>query len=227
MKAFSRRCDGQSGNSIEPKARRTSAVYRCFSAVIGCATVFCCIRAEVVELRPATTHAGDGFRVEYRSGDLLVGRATDAAPAGVQLKLPGSDWIPVRFNKRTEQPGVLKFGPETIGPLALEWTIVQKTPSLVERTLEVRANTAHRVAIAFPLDLAFAGEFASFSGPITKRVLCDTVRGAEHTETFPVGMVRGAGKVFGIAADSPGLWENRCQVLIDPAGHRLAVFAGD
>ena len=40
-------------------------------------------------------------------------------------------------------------------------------------------------------------------------------------------MVRTSGKVFGLVADSPGLWENRCQVLLDPPAHRLAVLTGD
>jgi hypothetical protein len=33
--------------------------------------------------------------------------------------------------------------------------------------------------------------------------------------------------MFGIAADSPGLWENRCQLLIDPKEKRLVVYPGD
>ena len=57
--------------------------------------------------------------------------------------------------------------------------------------------------------------------------MCDTVRGSARTETFPVAMVRAPGKVFGVVADSPGLWENRCQVLIDPEARRLVVLAGD
>jgi hypothetical protein len=71
------------------------------------------------------------------------------------------------------------------------------------------------------------GEYASFSGSTTNRVLCDTVRGTAKTETFPVAMVRTAGKVFGIIADSPGLWENRCQILLDQPARRLAVLTGD
>src|ERR1035441_2308850 len=36
-----------------------------------------------------------------------------------------------------------------------------------------------------------------------------------------------SGKVIGLPADSPALWENRCQVLLDPPAHRLAVLVGD
>jgi hypothetical protein len=71
------------------------------------------------------------------------------------------------------------------------------------------------------------GEFATFTGPAKARTLLDTVRGSAKTETFPVAMLRTADHVFGLAADSPGLWENRCQVLLDPPARRLAVLAGD
>ena len=35
------------------------------------------------------------------------------------------------------------------------------------------------------------------------------------------------GRVFGILADAPAQWENRCLVLIDPDGQKLAVMNGD
>ena len=53
------------------------------------------------------------------------------------------------------------------------------------------------------------------------------MRRSAKTETFPVAMVRTAQRVFGVVADSPGLWENRCQVLLDPTKGRLAVLTGD
>jgi len=185
------------------------------------------VYAETVEIRPFLLDTKDGQRVEYRSKDLLVGRSTDAAPAGVELKLPGSEWTAVRFQARTERDGIIELGPEKVGALTFRWRLVQKTPSLVERTLEVVSDAAQQFTVAFPLDLAVTGEFASFSGPVTDRVECDTVRGAARTETFPAAMVRTADKVFGIVADSPGLWENRCQMLLDPPAHRLAVLTGD
>src|SRR5258706_14414076 len=40
-------------------------------------------------------------------------------------------------------------------------------------------------------------------------------------------MLRTSDRVFGIVADSPGLWENRCQVLLDPPTHRRPVLTGD
>lgn len=184
-------------------------------------------RAQAVEVRPVLHATDSGVQVEYRSEDRLVARATTAAPAGVELRFPNGDWMPVRFLTRSETGDAIELGPATVGPFQLRWHLVQKTPSLVERTLVVESATEQRFTLAFPLDLAVEGAYTAFSGPTTNRVLCDTVRGSARTETFPVGMVRTERSVFGIIADSPGLWENRCQVLLDPPARRLKVFTGD
>ncbi len=184
-------------------------------------------RTQSTTLMPVVLETPSGTRVEYRSEGRLVFRSPEEAPAGVQLKLPGRDWTMVRFQNPSRPDGNLEFGPVSFGDLTLRWRLVQRTPSLIERTLEVRASTAQRFAAAFPLDVAVQGQFASFSGAQTVRTVFDTVRGAPKLETFPVVMVRGENQVIGLAADSPGLWENRCLVLVDPPIRRLSVFAGD
>src|SRR6185312_15081091 len=100
-------------------------------------------------------------------------------------------------------------------------------PSLVERTLAVTASAAQRFAVTFPIDLAMDGECAAFSSPENAKVLYDTGVPERRNQTFPVAMLRTSNRVFGIIADSPGLWENRCQVLVDPPARRLAVLSGD
>lgn len=62
--------------------------------------------AEVVEVRPVVIDRDGIIRVEYRSGETLVGRSSDAAPAGVQLLSPGSAIIPVYvwLRKETQLP---------------------------------------------------------------------------------------------------------------------------
>jgi TolB protein len=184
-------------------------------------------RAQDVQLRPVVLDQGGGQRIEYWSGGKLAGRSTDESPAGVQLRLRGGEWTPVRFQAKTERDGVFELGPTKIGALTLRWRLAQKTPSLIERTLEVRADAARQFAVSFPIDAAVEGEFASFSGAEKARTLFDTVRGSARTETFPVAMLRTTDRVLGLAADSPGLWENRCQVLLDPPARRLAVLTGD
>ncbi|GDY19805.1 hypothetical protein LBMAG56_11500 [Verrucomicrobiota bacterium] len=184
--------------------------------------------AETVPLHTTLVEKGGVIGIEYRSGDTLVGRSTDAAPAGVELKLPGAEWAAVQFQTKTEQAGAIELGPQKIGALTMRWRITQKTPSLVERTLEVTAATPQRFTVTFPLDLALDGEFASFSGPVKARTLFGTERSRPKRETFPVALVRSAGRVFGVVADTPAYWENRCDVLVaPPPGRRIGILTGD
>lgn len=183
--------------------------------------------ADVVEVRPAFVERDGGVGIEYRSGEILVGRSTDAAPAGVELTLPGVPAVPLEFRRRSRSDGGVELEPIQVGSLTLKWRIVQKNPSLVERTLEVTAEAPQRFFVTFPLEVAPAGEFASFTGPEQSRVLYHTGVRERKNQTFPVAMVRTADRVFGIIADSPGLWENRCQVLLDPPARRLAILTGD
>jgi hypothetical protein len=189
------------------------------------------LRADV-PIQAALAERGGIQHIEYRSGETVIAHSTDDAPAGIQLKLPGTKWLPVHFHAKTERADMVELGPEKMGPLTLRLKLVQKTPSLVERTLEVTADAAQQFTAAFPLDLAVDGDFASFSRPEKERVFYDTIGGGpEYPEvkgqTFPVGMLRNAHRTFGIAADSPGLWENRCQLLIDPKNKQLVVYPGD
>ena len=206
--------------------RSTTALIR-FAALL-CLTLNCPdVQADVVKLRPALVDKDGVVGVEYRSGDAIIARSTDAAPAGVELLLPGAKAAPVQFRTKTERDGVLELGPVKIGTLTLRWQITQKNPSLVERTLEVTANAAQKFSITFPLEMAPEGEFAAFSGPEQARVLYDTGVRERKNQTFPVAMLRSPDRVFGIIADSPGLWENRCQVLLDRPNRRMGVLTGD
>jgi hypothetical protein len=184
-------------------------------------------RAEVVEVRPVLVEKGGVVGVEYWSGRMRVGRSTGAAPAGVALLLPGPRTVPVEFRSKSERAGVLELGPVKVGSLTLTWRITQKNPSLVERTLDVKADAPQRFSAVFPLEAEPGGEFASFAGPEKGRAVYDTGVRERKNQTFPVALLRSAGRVFGIIADSPGLWENRCQVSIDPGARRLAVLTGD
>ena len=194
---------------------------------IGIILVCFASRAATIELRPVLAETNGVVTVQYRSSNTLVGRSSASAPAGVELLLPDAEPAPVNFRSKTERNGVIELGPTKVGALTLRWRFEQKTPSLVERTLEVSADAPQRFSVSFPLEVAVDGEFASFSGPVQARTLCDTVRGTARTETFPVVMVRTTREVFGLIADTPGLWENRCQLLLDPPARRLAVLTGD
>lgn len=205
------------------------AIARPSSVVPWLALFLTCLAGGAAEIgiRPVVTETDGVVSIEYRSGDTLVWRSSASAPAGVELLLPGTNAKPVEFRVRTGREGMLELGPAKVGALTLRLRLEQKTPSLVQRTLEVRADVAQRFSVSFPLEAALEGDFASFSGPEKARTLYDTVRGSPKIETFPVALFRTAGRVFGLVADSPGLWENRCQVLLDPPARRMAVLTGD
>jgi Tol biopolymer transport system component len=179
-------------------------------------------RAETVELRAAGLSENGAGRIEFRSYGAPV------AHGSILLRLPGGDWTPVRLSKAAlESSPATTFSAVVGGGLALRLRIVQKGPSLVEQTLEVTAQEPARFALAFALEFSMDGQCATFSGPAIEGATIDTVRGSARVETFPVAMLQAGRRLFGIAADSPGLWENRCKLQIEPRARRLVVLAGD
>jgi hypothetical protein len=179
------------------------------------------------QLRASLHESPTGPRLEYRLGDIKLGRSSDEVPTGIEIKFPGRQWEPVHFQTGAETDGSLVLGPSRAGALTLKWRLQPKGPSVIERTLEVSASTATPFTLSFPLLPEHTDFVESFSGQVTNRVLADTVRGAARVETFPVAMTRSGDRVLGIVADSPGLWENRCQILLDPTAKRIGVLTGD
>ena len=71
-------------------------------------------------------------------------------------------------------------------------------------------------------------DVASFSGPVKTRTLFGTERSRPRRETFPVAMAHTADRVFGIVADSPAFWDNRCDILVSgKPEQRIGVMTGD
>jgi len=180
-----------------------------------------------VKISAAINDQTNGARIEYRSGDTLVASSDDSAPPGVELQIQGKLAVPVLFHKWIKRGDVLDFSPVKIGSLTFHWRIKQKNPSLIERTLEVTADARQKFAVTFPLQMRVDGEFESFTGPEKARILYDTGVRERKNQVFPAAMLRTSDQVFGVIADSPGLWENRCQVLLDPPAHRIAILTGD
>ncbi len=187
-----------------------------------------CQAAEPVSLRAVPVPGAQGIGVEYRTADRLIAAVPTLGTAGVQVRVPDQEWSPLEFQQMTSNHLGFTLGPTRRHGLVVRWQLTHPTPALVQRTLEVTAEVPTRFALRFAfaptLDRAV---FATFSGPVTNPVTADTVRGAARTETFPVALVRSPDTVFGLAADSPGLWENRCQIRVDPTTQTLEVLAGD
>ena len=81
-----------------------------FCLVLALVCVWLPSRVRGVELRAVLREEASGLRIEYRSGDQLVGRSPADASAGVQLKQPGEEWMAVRLRTREERDGVIHCG---------------------------------------------------------------------------------------------------------------------
>ena len=186
-----------------------------------------------VELRPQWVRTEGVYGVEYWSGRQLVGSAPPSAPAGIEVRLPGEPFKPVEFQEKKERGSRLELGPVNLGSLTLRLRIERINPSLVRRTLTVTAAKPQQFAASFDFFPApEGGSFATFSGVEINRKTYDTLGGgpeypAVPGQTFPMAAFRQAGCVFGVVADSPAGWENRCLMLVDPAERKLAVMNGD
>ncbi len=190
------------------------------------------LQAADPELTPLVSKRGEVLTVEYRSGKQTVGLAPDVAPAGVELRLLGEDFKPLQFQQKSKQGKAIILSSAKYGDLNFRLILEQISPNLIQRTLEVSATKASKFATKFAFFPALEGDYASFSQVEKEKILYNTYGGSpEYKETkgqtFPVAMIRSNDRVYGVVGDSPGQWENRCLILIDPNGKQLAVMNGD
>ena len=183
-------------------------------------------------LHAVTLGQGAHAAIEIHAGGERVGLAPPRSPCGVEVRLPEGQSIGLRFGPPRRQGARLEFPPLRLGPLTLRLEIEQKTANLIERSLEVSARESAQFSVTFSFFPASEGRYSSFTGSEEATLLYDTMGGGPEYpdvkgQTFPVAMIRDESRVLGILADSPGQWENRCQVLVDPSGRRLAVMTGN
>lgn len=180
-----------------------------------------------MEIRYEVTELENGLGVSYRSDEQLIVPAMQVSMAGVEILFPGNEFKPVIFKQHVVSNDVVRFEPVRIGNLELEWILTQKNRGLIERKLKVTASADQRFGLKFPFHPVVQGEYASFSGVENERVLYHTGVRERRNQAYPVAMVRTDRGVYGVIADSPGYWENRCEVQIDARESELAIFAGD
>jgi len=171
-------------------------------------------------------------RIEYYSGDERIAAATNERPLGIGVRFPDSESTAFPAEHVAQDRNSWEFAPTIRNGLRFTASLVRRTPALIERRVEVRAERDGEFSVDFDFTPTIDGEYGSFARVETGRIVYDTQGGGpEYPEvpgqTFPVGMIRQGNRVFGIMADSPGRWENRCQVVIDPQGKLLSVNTGD
>ena len=187
-----------------------------------------------VELLPRVFRTNDALAVEFWSGQERVGVAPAISPAGIQLLLPDDVFKPVLFQRQTGTGDRVVLGPTQVGNLTVTLRLRRLNPSLIERTLEIKAADQQKFAVSFDFFPAAAGDgtFATFSESVNKPTRYDTLGGGPEYpdvagQTFPLAAFRGHGRVFGVIGDSPANWENRCLVELEPQLGRLTVLNGD
>ncbi|MCA9098689.1 MAG: hypothetical protein KDA36_09890, partial [Planctomycetaceae bacterium] len=186
--------------------------------------------ASLVDLRPV---AVDGSRrIEFVFGNETIGTTSDDAPLGILVRTPLSLPIGLIPDSLKREGNTWKYSPVRLGPLAFTVSLIQISPSLIERRVEVHADEPAQFSLDFNFSPKIDGDYSSFSRVESEKVIYDTLGGGpEYPEvpgqTFPVAMLQNGRQVFGLIADSPGRWENRCQILIDPSRKLLSVNTGD
>jgi len=186
-----------------------------------------------VELHPVVFKTNDSLAIEFWSGRERIGLAPSAAPAGIQVRVQGGTFGPLRFTRKSLRGSDLLLGPTEQDGLTFKLSLKRISPSLIERTLEVTATRPQKFAVSFDLFPADAtATYSTFSESVTQHAKYDTLGGGPEYpdvrgQTFPVAAARSKGRVFGLIADSPANWENRCLIEVDQPGKRLAVLNGD
>lgn len=184
-------------------------------------------------LLPRLTQVDGIWTVEILQGDKVVGKAVAATPAGLEVRTSHDEkFQPLLFREKRSDGRTIELGPADMGPLTLRLELEPISRNVLRRTLVVSAREPTRFTAKWSLSPMGAGAYASFSREEPSPVVCDSQGGGPEYpeirgESIPVAMLRDNDGVIGVLADSPGLWENRCLVEIDPIGHRLAVMCGD
>ncbi len=193
-----------------------------------------CTLLSLANAQPALTP-----RVSQQKNALAVAffeqnqRVDLTAGSGVELRLPGGEFAALSFNQQTRRGKVIELSGASAGALRFRLQLQQLAPNLIARTLIITSERESRFAAKFVFAPAFeGGTYASFLQTEKEPVLYNTYGGGPEYkdtkgQTFPVALVRANGRVYGVIADSPGQWENRCLIEIDPQRKRLAVMNGD
>ena len=171
-------------------------------------------------------------RVEYYSGSERIAAAPASSPLGIRLKFPDAAPVTIPAKLISADHSEWRFAPFQHGGLTFTVTFVRRTPALIERKVDVKADQDGQFTIDFDFTPTVEGEYGSFLRSETERIIYDTQGGGPEYpdvpgQTFPVGLFHKGKEVFGVIADSPGRWENRCQIEIDPPGKLLSVNTGD
>ncbi|MCC6152912.1 MAG: hypothetical protein IT367_04100, partial [Candidatus Hydrogenedentes bacterium] len=153
--------------------------------------------------------------------DLSFNQDTATITDNNQSVFAAIDKIPIPLTTPTD-PNSLK----------VEQSFTNLSPNLIARTITVTATSDARYVIDFGWRAAQDGSLYSFTGEETKTAKytpsCSGPEfGGGSYQTFPFMGYLHNGTLYGIIADTPGLWENRCFMNFDLESRTLHLANGD
>jgi hypothetical protein len=152
--------------------------------------------------------------------------------AGLLVFQPGGS-TSVSFKRKVESGGLLTLNGGSAEGLKISESYRVIIPGLIERIVEVKAESDQRFFLDFGWKTSQDGSFYSFlQEEKTSIIYSPGFAGPEFgnnisSQTFPFLGIRSGDKLYGIVGDSPGLWENRSFLIFDRENKILSLRNGD
>ncbi len=189
------------------------------------------IRLDEKGLHPVIVSTPKGYHVRIHDGDITVFSSLKG-DAGLLLVQP-SGTTPIGFKGKSDKKGIVSLYGGKSGGLEISETYNFVTPSLIERTVTVKASSDQRYFLNLGWKAAHPGSFYSFTGEEKSTVSYSPgTSGPEFgagnsMQTFPFLGVHSGKRLYGIIGDTPGKWENRSFIGFDIENRCLSIENGD
>jgi len=182
------------------------------------------------EVRPQMVRVDHKATIRiYDTATLVFSPLADQS--GLRLVLPG-ETTAVQYEQGVQENGLLRLQGGRCKGLTFAETWRRLTPELLERTVTVTADADHRYYLDFGWRTMENGVYYSFLGEERETTQyspsCSGPEfGQQGRQTFPFLGVRIGDRLYGLIADSPGLWENRCFMEFNVEQKRFSLCNGD
>ena len=184
----------------------------------------------VAGLQPQVFNGTGGAWIQLSDGDKTVLQPGEPDAALVVVQPQGR--TAVRYGSAERKGNGLDLGGGAAPGLSLAESWRQLNPGLVERTITVTANADGRYYLDMAWRLNSKGKCHSFLGEESEaKSYSPSCTGAgfgdNSWQTFPMVGYLVDGTFYGVAGDSPGLWENRSFFGCDPNQGLFSLATGD
>ena len=158
----------------------------------------------------------------------------DLAARPLLIQFPNQPSQTVKPGVLRQDCGVLRAEFAQVAPLRIRQVLRRLSPSVLERSIEVIADTDSAFNLEMPYEFPRAQSFYSWRGKEDARIaLVQDVDesgkplGGNATQLLTFAGAVENGALTGIVGDCPAFWENRSQQVIDAPAHRIALRTGD